>query len=184
MVISDRLIVHAPVQWEGATRYPPYAFGGSHVLSMTVLRWWAEHPDALEQYKEVWMEDVALGLWFGELARSLKDAPGNSDGRALLLNDARWLLSPYGSCVPGALAMNANSLFHTALYDSWAQSLQACGRGCGCADPPLAVSKACNAAGTAFYACDHAISQNLWAEVGVQPSQAMDAAKCYAAYHK
>jgi hypothetical protein len=40
--------------------YPTYAYGGSHVLSANVLRWWTANPWTLT-YDVTWMEDVAFG---------------------------------------------------------------------------------------------------------------------------
>ena len=47
-----------PLQWEGGTKYPPYAFGGSHVCALDDCAarhsaWHAErteHPKPLQQY--------------------------------------------------------------------------------------------------------------------------------------
>ena len=44
-----------------------YAYGGSHVMSGSIVRWLARHP-ATMNVEDVWMEDVAFGLWCAQHA--------------------------------------------------------------------------------------------------------------------
>jgi hypothetical protein len=117
---------------EPGTMYQVYGFGGSHLLTAGVVRWWSSHPEALTTADEdVWMEDVAIGLWFAEYVRAHDSVP------TFLVHDVRWLESPYRACVQGAMGINMPrsgqdiaALKHMA--SEWTANLAKCGNGCGC----------------------------------------------------
>jgi hypothetical protein len=101
--------------------YQVFGFGGSHVLSAPVVRWWAAHPEQMST--DIWMEDVAFGLWFEAYVMA------HPRGSSFYVHDPRWMESTNDHCVAHALAMNGGTAHGSALVRACCQ-YSTCVRAC------------------------------------------------------
>jgi len=85
--------------------FEAYGYGGSHLLSGNVVRWWAA--DGERMNTDVWMEDVSFGVWFAAFSRAHQRSDGSSTVGTWMIHDDRWQSDIAHACLNGSLAMNA-----------------------------------------------------------------------------
>ena len=78
-------------------RFPTYASGPTHVLNRALGRWLGQHADELSL--NIWMEDVAHGLWFDQASAAIAKQQHDADGLlACRLFDYRFPGRPEHCC--------------------------------------------------------------------------------------